>query len=224
MPFNKHPSQVLTDLFKAKPFQGQIPEKAKIIFLSSDANYSEDISNHIFFSKILEYHEDGVQFWKTYGEHHPFVLSDYPFDKRKDGVVFHRNFRKLNLSHQNATNVSFLELLDIPTTGIKSKAKDKFMDLISKSHAQYLDDLIISDQKKLILIPSGVLQDMMQIKKKFQVFKWLNYSRTSNKYSNQISGTELREIYHFSSSHIHAFLPTLKEYMAPWLTKPISRP
>lgn len=217
MLFDKHPSPELIALFKARPYQGQDPEKANIIFLSSDANYSDNITNHHFFNRIIEYHKDGVQFWKKHGKHHPFLLDDYPFDKRKDGVVFHRNFSNLNLSYEHASAISFLELLDIPTTGIKSQNKDKFVELISRSHVQYLDDLILSQQKKLILIPGGVLRDMMQIKKRFPVFQWLNYSSTSTKYEKCIQGTEIKEIFHFSSTQIHAFLPTLRGHMECWL-------
>ncbi|MBC3872670.1 hypothetical protein [Undibacterium flavidum] len=216
MSFNKHPSRSLTTLFQEKPYQGQAPEKARIIFLSSDANYSEDISNSSFFDRILEYHADGVCFWKTHGKHHPFLLNDYPFDKRKDGVVFHRNFSKLNLGSQDASNISFIELLDVPTIGIKSKNKVKFMDLVSLSHIQYLDNFIENNQGKLILVPSGVLHDMMQIKKRYPVFKWLNYSKTNHKYQQRFSNGELKEICHFSSSQIHAFIPILQEYISQY--------
>ncbi|HKL26109.1 MAG TPA: hypothetical protein VJ910_07805, partial [Desulfuromonadales bacterium] len=69
MQFQKHTSEELVDLFRSKPFQGQYPEKARIIFLSSDANYSPEISDHPFFKKILEYQDDGVAFWKKHGCH-----------------------------------------------------------------------------------------------------------------------------------------------------------
>jgi len=55
MKFDIHPSQQLVELFNKRPYQGQSPEKAKIIFLSSDANYSKQISEHRFFDFILEY-------------------------------------------------------------------------------------------------------------------------------------------------------------------------
>jgi len=90
--FDIHPSQEMITLFKSKPFQGQLPEKAEIIFLSSDANYSPEISNHAFFKYILEYQKDGVAFWSKYGCHHPFLLENYPFNKSNAGVPFHRNF------------------------------------------------------------------------------------------------------------------------------------
>lgn len=31
--FDKHPSKILCELFKTKPYQGQTPEDASIIFL-----------------------------------------------------------------------------------------------------------------------------------------------------------------------------------------------
>lgn len=218
MTFDIHPSEQLNSLFQSKPYQGQVPEKAKIIFLSSDANYSDEISKSVFFDRILEYHNDGVIFWKKYDVHHPFLLSDYPFDKRKDGVVFHRNFKKLELTHVNASDISFLELLDVPTIGIKSLSIEKFMRLISKSHLQYLDDLLLSNQQKLVLIPSGVMRDMMKIKKKYSLFDWLDYPRKEAKFEKVIAGTEIREIYHFSSTQFHTFLPTLRSLIKPWLS------
>lgn len=220
MAFQKHPSHEMVALFNKKPYQGQDPAKAKIIFLSSDANYSNDISNHVFFKRILEYQEDGVQFWKKHGMHHPFLLPEYPFDKRKDGVVFHRNFSKLGLSSDHAAQISFLELLDIPTTGIKSEDRNSFVNLISKSHVEYIDNLILSDQKQLVLIPGGVLREMRDIQKRFDVFHWLNTSKSNGRYECYIAGSEIREIYHFSSNQIHAFLPILKAHIHRWLGNP----
>ena len=42
----------MVELFNKKPFQGQAPEKASIVFLSSDANYSPEISKHPFFNEF----------------------------------------------------------------------------------------------------------------------------------------------------------------------------
>ena len=63
--FSIHPSKQLVDLFNRKPYQGANPETAKVLILGNDANYSEEISNHSFFDYILEYHDDGVAFWKN---------------------------------------------------------------------------------------------------------------------------------------------------------------
>ncbi len=116
--YRKHHSAELNTLFKAKPYQGQDPEKAKVIILGTDANYSEEISYHQFFEYILEYHVDGVKFWKEYNVHHPFLLENYPFNKTGGGVPYHRNFSKLGYNSDYAEIFSFVELLDIPTIGM----------------------------------------------------------------------------------------------------------
>ena len=138
MKFNKHPSIQLVELFKKKPYQGQSPHQAKVIFLSSDANYSEEISNHSFFKLILEYHEDGITFWKKYGIHHPFLHATYPFKKNKGGVPFHKRFTSIGLTSDYAEYVCFLELLDIPTIGSMSKDKKLFLNLINISHLKQI--------------------------------------------------------------------------------------
>ena len=132
MKFAIHPSKVLVDLFRNKPYQGQSPLDAKVIFLSSDANYSPEISNHSFFNSIIEYQRDGIKFWENYGHHHPFLLEDFPFNKTSGGRPFHNTFSRLGLTQKYAKNISFLELLDIPTIGNKSENKDLFYSLINE--------------------------------------------------------------------------------------------
>ena len=75
--YKSHPSQRLTDLFAARPFQGVSPDRANFLFVGLDANYSKTIESDPVFPKILEYHEDGEKFWQTYGVHHPFLLPGY---------------------------------------------------------------------------------------------------------------------------------------------------
>lgn len=68
--YGPHPSPELRDYFNRKPYQGADPASALILFLGLDANYSEAISESPFFERILEYHQDGVAFWRQYGVHH----------------------------------------------------------------------------------------------------------------------------------------------------------
>jgi hypothetical protein len=177
MKFKKHTSDEMVELFNKRPFQGQIPAKAKIIFLSSDANYSPEISKHPFFKCIIEYQKNGIAFWKKHGCHHPFMLSNYPkeFDKRKDGAPFHRNFSKLGLqAEQHAEHISFLELLDVPTIGNKSEDMGLFFDLLCQDHLKYIDRLILGGgHKKLFFVSKGVLDDISGIKKIYpNLFSW----------------------------------------------------
>lgn len=215
--FGQHPSAQLNSLFLHKPYQGQVPENARIVFLSSDANYSPEISEHDFFKYILEYQEDGVRFWKKYDVHHPFLLDAFPFDKTKNGRPFHNNFRKLRLDSAYSEFIAFVELLNIPTIGNKSENKADFYQLVSKKHLEYLDNLIQGDGGKLLLIPGGVLTDMLKLKKDYGVFQWLNYEHGLRKFSLNISSNKLEKIYHFSSSHIHSQIPEIRHLIDNWL-------
>jgi len=218
MEFQKHTSTEMVTLFQNKPFQGQDPLKAKILFLSSDANYSPEISEHDFFKYILEYHKDGVNFWKKYNVHHPFLLPDYPFNRKKAGVPFHRNFSKLNLSSDHAAHISFIELLDIPTIGNKSDNKNLFWDLVSEDHLRYLDKIIQDDNEKLILIPGAILNDMEEMKKDYNVFDWIDYSNQSkSQYSQKVNRSTVKKIYHFSASQIHAQIPAIRNHIDNFL-------
>jgi len=216
--FQKHTSDELIALFNSKPFQGQSPEKARIVFLSSDANYSPEISNHPFFDRILEYQEDGVAFWNRHGCHHPFLLSSYPFNRNMAGVPFHRNFSKIGLTSKHATHVSFVELLDIPTIGNKSQNKNLFYQLVSQFHLEYIENLMTGGGNKLFFVSNGVLKDIEKVKKALPVFKWLDFkSGQSHQYSKEINGNRIQEIYHFSSSQIHGQTEEIASAIEKWL-------
>ena len=218
MDFQKHTSLEMVELFNKKPFQGQTPEKAKIIFLSSDANYSPEISDHPFFDYILEYQQDGIAFWKKYGVHHPFLHPAYPFNKNTGGVPFHRNFSKIGLGPEHAEHVCFLELLDIPTIGNKSQNKERFYNFASRSHLEYIERLMLSGGNKLFFVSGGVLRDMMIVKKQFPIFDWLTYDLgKSDKYIKEINGNRIQEICHFSAYQIHGQINQIRSSVLGWL-------
>jgi hypothetical protein len=218
MQFNIHPSDTLLHLFREKPYQGQSPQKANIIFLSSDANYSDEISNHSFFQYITEYQQDGVKFWEKHSRHHPFLLDSFPFKKNSGGRPFHKTFSRLGLTKEYASNISFIELLDIPTIGNKSNNKELFYSFINIKHLKFIDNLICSDTNKLIFISNGVLKDMNVIKGKFDVFRWLNDDRSRKPiFSKKINSNHIQEIYHFSSPHVNRQLDEIKSTIDQWL-------
>lgn len=220
MKFKKHISDEMVELFNKRPFQGQVPEKASIVFLSSDANYSPEISNHPFFEYILEYQKDGVAFWEKYGCHHPFMLSSYPkeFNRNRNGVPFHRNFSKLGLGLEYAEHISFLELLDVPTIGNKSQDREQFFKMVSPHHLQYIEDLILCGGRKLFFISNGVLRDITRIKKAHSLFTWADISVGSkNHFTKIINGNKIKAIYHFSSTQIHSQLAEIKSEIDQWL-------
>lgn len=219
MNFQKHPSREMVELFNRKPYQGQSPEKAKIIFLSSDANYSPEISNHPFFDYILEYQRDGIAFWKKYGCHHPFLHPAYPFNKNTGGVPFHRNFSKIGLGPEHAEHICFLELLDIPTIGNKSENRELFYSLASSLHLQYIERLILSGGGKLFFVSSGVLQDLQKFKRLFPVFSWVDHDTgTKNRFVKDLGGNRVQEICHFSAYQIHSQIGQIRTTIDNWLT------
>jgi hypothetical protein len=231
MPFGIHQDKKFVEVYHDRPFQGQDPKKAKIVFLGSDANYSPKISNDPFFDYILEYQRNGVAFWqnKKYACHHPFLLPNFPFDKRKDGVPFHRNFSKLGnfgkfklKPEKYAAYISFLELLDVPTTGNKSEDIKEFDKLLSLKHLLYIDELIKGGGQKLFYVSNGVLKDIKRIKNIYpcnDLFDWVQQFvvGSQNRFTVRRNGNEIKEIYHFSSFEIHSHLLKIKSEMDQWL-------
>jgi hypothetical protein len=65
------------------------------------------------FSEIVLYLEDGVGYWKQRGDHHPFQNPDY----RGDGALYHKRLAEIGFTPDQAESVSFVELVDVPTSG-----------------------------------------------------------------------------------------------------------
>lgn len=218
--FEIHPSSKLVELFNRKPYQGCSPEESEILFLSSDANYSHEITQHQFFKYILEYQDNGVEFWSKYNCHHPFLLNCYPLNRNMAGVPFHRNFSKLGLGSEFADKVSFIELLDVPTIGNKSNNRKRFFELISEKHLKYLNALIMNGGNKIFFVSKGVLKDMVKLKKRFNVFEWLDVAEVkAGSFSLEINGNQVKEIYHFSSSQIHGQIEEISLIVRNWPKK-----
>lgn len=152
--YTQHPSVELQKLFKEKPYQGANPEKAKFIFMGLDANYAANIDNSSIYNKLLEYHSDGVAFWKKYNIHHPFLFENYSGDGKK----YHKNFSKIGLHSAYAEDISFVELIDVPTVGRNLLTKAD----LNHSHLEWLSHLIESKQSKLIFISNSVLNLLLK--------------------------------------------------------------
>lgn len=175
MSYSLHPSEELQRLFRSQsfPHQGQDPERAVIIIIGLDANYSPEISSkHPFFQRIIEYHSDGVGFWRRHGVHHPFLLPDYPLIKTTGGVPYHRRVGWMGLNPTLADKISFIELLDVPTTGRTDRSH--FWDLFSIEHARRIDGLVSSGRRRLVLLSKSLVSNYMeQARKRWEVFDWL---------------------------------------------------
>ncbi len=88
------------------------------------------------------------------------MLDEYPFERTKDGVPFHRKFSSMGLSSEVAEEVSFVELLDVATIGIKSKDRDQYRKLANPEHLDYLRSLFVDGGPRTIFISSTVLKDL----------------------------------------------------------------
>ena len=198
--YDIHPSSELRDLFSKTriPFQGQDPYKASVIFVGLDANYAPELFDTANFGeRIIEYHKDGVAFWQRYGVHHPFLLPEYPLPGTRGGRPYHRKFSNMGLTPDFASEISFVELLNVPTTG--STNDKRFWELFSLEHAKNLDRLFQAGERRLILLPRSVVAKMGIARKRHRVFEWLpkkaNWGRIA-----RIGKTDLHQVKHFSGS------------------------
>lgn len=198
--YDIHPSQELRALFASMsiPHQGQDPDIASVLFVGLDANYSAELFQHAEFTeRIVEYHRDGVAFWKRHGVHHPFLLDEYPLKRNQGGVPYHRKFSKMGLTPDVADQISFIELLSVPTTGNTSESR--FWELFDVEHARRLDRLVDKGKRRLMLLPGSVISKMQIATQKFGVFPWVP-SAVDWGYFGQIGGTCFHKVRHFSGA------------------------
>jgi hypothetical protein len=160
--YQAHPSRELASHFARRPFQGAEPSVATFLFVGLDANYDASIERSPLFQSVLEYHQDGVAFWRRHGVHHPFLLSQYTGDGRR----YHRNFARIGFTSQHAHHVSFVELLHLPTVG-RNKLAPEDLDHL---HLRMVNSAILSGQARHIFISAGVVRLM----RASGAFPWLS--------------------------------------------------
>ena len=159
--YQPHPSSELNAQFRHRPYQGVEPSAATFLFIGLDANYDPNLERSPCFRSVLEYHQDGVAFWRRNGVHHPFLLPEY----RGDGRRYHRTFARIGFTPKHANLVSFVELLHVPTVG-RNKLTPQDLD---PSHLHRINAAILQGQAKHIFISSGVARLMHSSK----AFPWL---------------------------------------------------
>jgi len=148
-------------LFAAKPYQGVPPAEARFLFVGLDANYDAEIADSPIFESVAEYHQDAVGFWQRHGVHHPFLLPGY----KGGGRLYHRSFAKIGFGPDLADQVSFVELLNVPTVG------RNVLDVgdLNISHLQMIDHAIRSGRASHIFVSATVARLM----RASAVFNWL---------------------------------------------------
>ena len=118
MRYRVHPSPTLVTTFSNRPFQGQDPNEAKVFFFGIDANYAANVEDNAeFFNILLAYHGNGVAYWQNNenNDHHPFLLPMY---REGAGYSYHKTIKGIDLPAETcATAISFVEMLNVPTTG-----------------------------------------------------------------------------------------------------------
>jgi hypothetical protein len=150
--FVAHPSSLLNALFRAKPHQGAEPSNAKFLFIGLDANYDAEVEGKPIFAKLREYHEDGVAFWRKHNVHHPFLLPQY----KGDGQFYHRSFARIGFTPEHSAQVSFIELLHVPTVGRNVLTPDD----LSVEHLALLNDVILKGDAQHVFLPQAVARLM----------------------------------------------------------------
>jgi hypothetical protein len=198
--FQKHPSILLNNLYKEKSHQGADPKKATVLFVGRDPNWAIDVENMSMFNFISDYLTNGIDFWKTHNIHHPFLLPDY----KGDGKRYHTMFSKLKLRNEHSNQISFIELIGFPTTGMAKKDNKSFQNfLISELNRKHLIqlDTLINNPEKTFFVAWGLIDDFLFIHKKTGLFK--KFEKLDKKTMNINTLNEFDNIFihkHFSDS------------------------
>lgn len=156
-----HQSAQLKELFLQKPYQGVPPSEAQFLFVGLDANYEATIAASPIFNSVLEYHEDAVSFWRSHQVHHPFLLPGYS----GDGYLYHRSFANIGFGPEHADQVSFVELLDVPTVGRNVLTVHD----LSESHLRMINTAILNGRASHIFVSATVRRLMRES----LMFSWL---------------------------------------------------
>lgn len=134
--------------------------KSKYVFLGLDANFAIDVETQI--PEIVCYLLNGPEFWRSTGRHHPFLLDAYS----GNGGRYHQNFRLIGFTPAEASQVSFVELIEKPTTGTKNKLTVE--DLCQK-HVDLLRRVSDEGDARYIFMPSAAIR----LLKQRHEFRWL---------------------------------------------------
>jgi hypothetical protein len=177
MSYTTHPSLTLQALFVSRPWQGADPMRCKYVFLGLDANFSVEVETQI--PEIIRYLRNGPEFWRSTGRHHPFLLDTYS----GDGGLYHHNFNLIGFTQDEASQVSFVELIEKPTTGTKNRLVAE--DLCQK-HIDLLRRVFDEGEARYIFMPPASIRLLRQRRE----FRWLRgekMSRVASSYTEYIT-------------------------------------
>lgn len=149
MPYNRHANEELIEAYDKQPlpYQGADPTRARCIFIGLDANFEEHIENSIIFHDVLTYLNNGPEFWRQRGSHHPFLLDGYA----GGGRFYHENFARIGFTTQHADCVSFVELLPFPTYGRSNLNREDLSTPEIQEHLRKLNDIILCGNQRIFI-------------------------------------------------------------------------
>jgi len=117
---------------------------------------------------------------------------------------------------------SFVELIDVPTTGMTSTDMNAFWNLINIEHIRWLESIILSDSPKIFFLPRSVYSNLLELKKKNNILSWLPDMEIKPLGLQTIyskNQTEIVVSYSFSSSQIHGELDNIRSKIQAFLKK-----
>lgn len=196
--FQKHPSETLISLYRERNFQGANPRHAKILFIGKDPNWAINVEELSIFNLVNEYLTDGVEFWKKYDIHHPFLHPKYSGDGKK----YHNAVSRINIKSDLANEISFIELIGFPTTGMSSLNHKRFNEyLLSSDNRKHLLELneLLNDSGKIIFLFWGMINYIKLLNRKTGLFE--KFANLDKKTMNKTSLNKFDNLYfhkHFS--------------------------
>ncbi len=213
-----------------KPYQGQDPSQARVVFLGRDANYPKDIETRLnCFELVRLYHGDGVGFWENkYGnnpgkKHHPFMIC---MRSGEAGYKYHHVFSDLSLDSGYAKHISFVELLDVPTTGDSRHDPDGAFDMLlkqSNQHHAWLLERLLGDRRKAVFVPNSALVRMKKITARSEVYGAIHDRNRPIENEcpvllYQYKNLDFYKCFHFSDSRGGSQLKTMKSLIDKYVT------
>lgn len=161
MPYTPHHSPRLIAHFANTPWQGTNPMEAIFLFVGLDANFNPNIDEtlpierrHIISAEVFDYLDNCFNWWDRVEVHHPFRLPSY----NGDGSRYHETIAEIGFTSRNAGFVSFVELLNMPTTGRSNLIlADLSLDCLSD-----LNNIFVNGEARYIFVSGKVTKLMRQ--------------------------------------------------------------
>lgn len=197
--------------WEQRPFQGQLPEDAKVFFFGKDANYDANTPED-FLNILRQYHKNGVAYWlnnwhnNNNNDHHSFLLPDF---RQGAGYKYHSRFRLLALpANLCAKAISFVKLLNVPTTGMidHEEFEQHLQDCLQNGHIRRLWALLFTGRNKLVFMSDEVIRILRGINGQAGIANRLSNTRepASNLpiiYNDLASNITIRKNLHFSARY-----------------------